>query len=810
MRNKTIKNSFSSGEISPLLRGRTDIQQYAEGVEELSNFLIRQQGGISKRPGTRYIGEVLDQTNGCRLHRFVFNNETAYVLELTNTKIRILKNEDFVKEGDVTITGATQANPVVVTATSHGYTDGDIVTISSVGGMTEINNREFIVTNSNPNDFELYDIAGNALDGTGYSTYTTGGVSNKHIVFTTPYSTTDIEGLTFAQTNDVLYVASESYAPRKITRTSDTAWSIATMDYKDGPYGAENTGDTTLTPAATTGTGITLTASADTFVSTDVGRHVRLHHTAASPIVGWAKVASYVSATEVTIDIESDFGSTSATNVWRLGAWSETTGYSGTVTFHENRLFFGGTSVEPSTFWASKTDDYNNFEPTGTDLTVLDNNGLRFQIASEQSNSIQWMRSGPILFIGTKGGQYAVRSSGAAIIPSDVNVSRQNGYGASIIEPYLISNSLIYVDRTTRKIMEMVYNYDTDNYESHEISVIANHILRQGVRAIYTSYRQSPDNVIWYVLESGRLVGMTYLKEQKLIAFHNHDVGGRYESETVSSGLLIEGETYIIKSASGGADFTTVGASSNTIGVEFTATNITPTWGTGSLARITNAEANAITTVPSALEQTDITYIAVRRTINSSTKQYIEYFTDDEWADHDQDKDDFFFLDSGRSYDGTATTTISGLWHLEGETVSIVGDGAKLPDETVSGGQITVDESVEKASVGYSYTASCKTLPLDLQGDIGSSQGSLKRVSKVIVRVWNSLGCQVGEKTTNLDDIVFRESDDRMDLSPPLFTGDKTVLTNMDYNTEGGMYIQQDKPFPLNLLYVTYEIRSNL
>ena len=810
MRIKTTKNSFSSGEISPLLRGRSDLQQYNEGAEELSNFLIRQQGGISKRPGTRFLGEILDQLKKVRLTRFVYNNDTAYSLEFSPNKVRVISNGGFVTENDVSISGATQANPVVVTSTGHSYSDGDVVTISSVSGMVELNNKDYKVTNSTTNTYELTDMRGNSVDGTGYTAYTSGGVSNKHVIINTPWGEDDLEGLSFAQTNDVLYVASELHQPRKISRTDAITWTIEELENKDGPYQAENLTDTTLTPAATSGSSVLVTASVSLFASTDVGRQIRIHHDGSTPIAGWGTIVAYTDPQNVNVSISSNFGATTASEVWRLGAWSETTGYSGTVTFHQNRLWFGGTSSEPNTFWFSKTDDYPNFEPANPeDLVVSDDNGGRFQIASEQTNAIQWMRSSQQLFIGTKGGQYSVSSSGAAVTPSDINVQRQNGYGSSIVEPHVISNSVIYCDRTTRKVMEMVYNFDNDAYQSREISVIANHILRQGIRAIYSSYQQSPDNIIWYVLESGRMVGLTYLKEQNIIAFHNHDIGGTYESATVNSGYLIEGETYRIKDVSGGADFTTVGASANTVGTTFTASEINPTWGTGSLAKVTIAEVETITTIPSATEQTDVTYIVVKRTINGETRQYIEYFDDDNWADHDQDKDNLFFVDSGLEYAGSATTTITGLDHLEGEEVTIVADNAAHPDRTVTNGSITLQSSATSVKVGMPYVASCKILPIDVQGDLGSSQGSIKTVNNIIVRMWNSLGMQVGQELDNLEDIPFRDSFDRTDISPPLFTGDKDVLLNMNYNTEGGFYIRQDKPFPLNVLFVTMEVRSN-
>ena len=815
MRLKVSKNNFSSGEIGPLLYGRADTSQYSNGVRELSNFLVKQQGGISKRQGTRLLGSIIDELKKCRLKRFVYSNDQAYMLEFSEYKVRITRDEGYLTETAVNITGATAANPVVITtSTSHGYSNGDIVTISSVGGMTELNGNNYTVNNVAGTTFELRDFRGNNIDGSSFTAYTSGGTVEKHVTLTTPWDEDDIEGITFSQTNDVMYVASELYRTRKISRLSDTSWTIEEVFTSDGPYGAENKTTTTLTPAATTGASVAVTASVSLFASTDVGRLLRLHHDSSTPIAGWGTIVSIGAgvtlATLAAVSISSAFGATTATAVWRPGAFSDATGYPANVSFHENRLIFGGTTTEPNTFWGSKTDDYENFEPTNpTDLVVADDNGYRAPIVSEQNDAIQWIRSGPLLFIGAKSGQYVARSSGAAITPSDISVKKQNGFGASIVEPHFISSSMIYIDRSTRKIMEMVYDFDQDAFQANEISVIANHILRQGERAIYTTYQQAPDNIIWYCLENGRLVGMTYLKEQQILAFHNHDIAGEYESETVTSGDIIEDQKYIIKSVAGGADFTNVGASANTIGISFTATGILPTWGSGSLAKVTNAEVVAIDSVPSSDGLYDVIHVVVKRTINGVTRQYHEYFYDNFYPKHDQDKSGLFFVDSGLEYSGAATSTITGLDHLEGQVVTVVAGEATHPDRTVTSGSITLDASYTNVKVGLGYTAKCRMLPAVFSGDIGSNHGSQKRGSEITVRFWNSLGFQCGDKLTNLDDITFRSSTDRMDRSPPLLTGDKKILLADSYDSEGDFYIQQNKPFPCNILMVTTEYRSN-
>jgi hypothetical protein len=827
---KIVKTNFTTGEISPKLRGRPDLQQYKNGVEELDNFIIQQQGGIRSRSGTRFIAEEIDSTKKSRLHNFEYNKEQAYVLEFSDLKTKVLKEGGVVTEAALTITGATKADPVVLTVT-NSYSNGDHINIASVGGMTELNGKTYKVNNVSGTTVELQDLAGTNIDGTGFTTYTTGGTSSKHYTITTTFAETDIFGLAFAQSADKLYTVHEDYQPREITRTSDTSWTISEFANVDGPYFDENRTDTTITPTGTLTVGgtITLTASTAIFDSLDtmgtggtgnVDRWIRIH-SAAEVLV--CQITAYTSTTVVTGTVYqfttgAVAGDFAATKAWRLGAWSSTTGFPTGIVFHENRLCFSATPVETQSFWMSKTDDYVNFEPTSVGevtaaeaLQVADDAGIRQTLASGEINAIEWMSSSQGLFIGTVGGPFAVTSAGAAITPADISVKKQNNYGSSFLSPVTIGSSTLYVSRNNRQIRELVFNFDTDNFKSSNITVVAEHIFRQGSGAVDVAYQQLPNSVLWYCLGDGQLIGMTYLRDQQIIGFHNHSLGGEFlDTTSITSGFIVIGKRYQIVN-NVGADFTDIGASANTIGTQFTATDINPDWGSlGELKQLVPGVVESIAVVPSADGSEDTLYMTVKRTINGVTKRYIEYMEKDFDPTHPQDKNDLMYLDSALTYTGAAVSSVSGLDHLEGEELGVVVNGAKHPDEVVTNGSINLDESFTNIHVGYNYNSTVKLLPLELErGDQGTPEGSIKRANSISFRLLNSLGLSHGSSLDSLTPEAFREYTDHMDISPDLITGTFKIELEQNYGAEAGYFIRQPNPFPLNILYLVTEVLVN-
>ena len=153
-----IQTNFTAGELSTKLHGRVDITKYANGADTLENVIVQPHGGVTRRPGTRFIKEVKTSSAKTRIVNFEFSTTQAYIIEFGNLYMRFYKDQGAILEATKTISGATAANPVVITASSHGYSNGDEVYITAVVGMTELNGKYYLIKNKTTNTFELTEI----------------------------------------------------------------------------------------------------------------------------------------------------------------------------------------------------------------------------------------------------------------------------------------------------------------------------------------------------------------------------------------------------------------------------------------------------------------------------------------------------------------------------------------------------------------------------------------------------------------------------------------------------------------------------
>ena len=812
---KTVKNVFSSGEISPRGEGRYDASQYENAVRQMNNMLIKKLGGAFKRQGTQFVAEALDHIYRSRTETFQIDTENTYTIEYSNLKARPIQDGGVLTETPISISNITQANPAIITATAHSLTAGDYFDVFDVAGMEEFNGRTLKAASVGTNLIKPSDVAGNLLDSTAYGAYTSGGTISKHVVFSHVYTADQLVDVQVAQIGDTLYSVHKDVAPQKLTRESDTSWTYEEFTTIDGPYLDQNTDESiTLTPSNTTGS-INVTASVDLFAASDVDRQISMTD---AGVRGWGIITAFTDAQNVTVSLSSDLGSLNATPNWRLGAFSARTGYPRAITIHENRLWFGyidgeyntslnaNSKTERQSFWGSKINEYDTFSPTETDLTVLDTNGLKFTIGDGGFDAITWLRSGFGLFIGTAGGPYIATSSGGNITANNIQVTKQSGYGSNLLPPELINGSLIYVSRTGRSVRELIYNFEYNSYVSNDLSSISEHMFREGDKAIDTAFQRHPDGHFWYVMDSGELVCMLFDREQNVVGFNRHQLGGTFESATVTSGFLIEGNTYRIKNNIGGADFTSVGATDNNIGTEFEATGISPTWGSGELALLSDAVVEAVSASPSVGLTEDNIYMSVKRTINGNTRRYIEFLSDEFIPTHDRDYDDAIYLDSALTYSGSEVTEVGNLWHLEGETVRVLANNGDDTSYTVSNGKITLQDGATNVKVGLNYRAMIELLPLEVMSRYGNSVGGIKRIGEMFIKLENSMGFSHGKDLDELNVEPFRETTDYMNMPPPLFTGVKQVISDQVSSRDNGYYIVQDAPYPLNLLYIAADM----
>lgn len=240
--------ALNSGELTPLLDGRVDKEFYLSGAKTSENMIPLVQGPAMQRSGTGFVKEVKNSANRTALIPFEFNVEQAYVLEFGDQYMRVHRDHAPVTLTGQSITGITNANPAVLTYSgADTYANGDRVIITGVAGMIEVNNREFIVAglNAGANTFQLQ-----GVNSTTYGTYTSGGTVSEIYEIATPYLQADLfeaDGrlrLQFAQQADVMYIVHPSYAPRKLSRTGHTSWTLSTATFSKGPFSAMNGDDT--------------------------------------------------------------------------------------------------------------------------------------------------------------------------------------------------------------------------------------------------------------------------------------------------------------------------------------------------------------------------------------------------------------------------------------------------------------------------------------------------------------------------------------------------------------------------------------
>ena len=812
-----FQTNFTAGELSPKLAGHIDFDKYSNGVETLENMTTFPQGGVTRRAGSRFVAEVKDSSKSTRLIPFEFNVTQSYCIELGENYMRFFKDRGQIVEATKSISAITKANPAVVTATSHGYSNGDHVWINDVVGMTEVNGRRYTVANVTTHTFEL-----SGVNSTNYTTYSSGGTAAKVFEISTTYSESQLYDIKFAQSADVMYLVHPSHEPAKLTRTGHTSWTLADVDFQKGPYLDANTTTTTLNPGSSgVGTGIALVASADLFASTDVGRLVKLHN-------GHAKITAFTDAQNVTIQILTALDASTATTSWQLGYWSATTGFPETVSFFEQRLIFGGTTAYPQTIFASESGLYEEFD--AGDGSAAD--AFIYTIAANRVNKIRWLAPGRDLIVGTAGGEFKVgRPTGEPLKPDNVQIIQQTTYGGYTTQPIQIGSAILFVQRQARKVRQFIYRFADDAYEAPDMTILAEHITEGGI--VDVDFAQEPDSIYWAVRTDGTLLGLTYNREQDVVAWHRHIVGGKGQSCTITvtdynntlSGTKLtftksDGTTVTFTSTTGTAgtnefktetnnnttasnlqsainghaDFTATVSSA-----EVTVTETTPE-STGFLTvdsqdsvrlattNESHAKVKSVTAISESTE--DQVYIIVQRIINGSTVQYVEYL------------DSTLNQDSGLAGTVTgASTTVTSLDHLEGETVQILIDDAVYPKQIVTNGAVTVSLPSTFASktieVGLGYVSTIKTLRPEGTAAAGTAQGRKKRYNEIIVRLLDSVGV-----TINGDQLPFRSSADEMGEPIPAFTGDKRV-TNLGWNRDGQITIKQTQPLPMTVLAVT-------
>lgn len=537
--------------------------------------------------------------------------------------------------------------------------------------------------------------------------------------------------------------------------------------------------------AATSGS-TTLTAVGHSpFVSTDVGRLVRLQWPGYEP--GYGVITAFTSSSVVTLLVLRAMAYASVcTEKWQLGAWSDTDGWPRVVGFFEGRLVAANTDTAPQSLWLSQSDDLQNMRPDSWVegvQTIEDDDAIAVTLNSRRIDPVVWLSEQRDLVIGTVGSQWVISSSGPVLTPSDVSAKAHSATPAADIQAAQSNQIALFLDRSKRELYEIGFSFDDQSYVVTLLTILADHIFRSPAHQIL-QYQRLPHSILWTPREDGRCATLSYNRQHDILGWSQQIFGGAFSS----ADAVVE-HLAVIHGAS---------------------------------------DANQV----NDSDDRDEVWLIVKRTINGSTKRYIEvlegvfegplredYDTEEDWRDAVVSAmPDAFYVDCGITYDGVSASTITGLSHLEGQTVKVLANGRVHPDCTVSSGQISLNYNVTKAQIGLSYLSRYESLKLAVGATAGTAINKIKAITGVSAVVLDSGAFKVtgvdyddfaGRRQHDLQVMPKRPDETRASNVPmPLVSGEVNVSTETHYPPDARIYVETDLPLPVTILAFAPEIRA--
>lgn len=679
---KTLQRSFGGGEVTPEFFGRIDDVKYQSGAAKLRNFITLPHGPAANRSGFAYVREVKDSGVRTRLIPFAYSTTQTMVIELGAGYFRF-------------------------------HTQG--ATLEASPGVP-------------------YEI-------------------------TNPYAEADLFGIHYVQSADVMTLVHPNYPPKELRRLGALSWALTDITFvsqlsapalvtciatlatapanlQDYYYKITSVGDNGLEESLAS-------ASAQT------DQPNNLLQTGAFNYISWSAVTGarrynvyrqstglygYIGQTDGAFFIDDNItADISKTPPEQYDPFPSAGNYPAAVSYFEQRRCFAGTTSQPQNLWMTRTGTESNMNYS---LPTRDDDSINIRVAAREANTIRHIVPLSNLVLLTSAAEWRVSSINTdAITPSSISVKPQSYIGANDVQPVIINNNLIYGAARGGHVRELAYALQADGYITGDLSLRAPHLF-DGLDIVDMAHAKSPQPICWFVSSSGKLLGLTYVPEQQVGAWHQHDTQGTFESITV----VAEGSE-------------------------------------------------------------DALYAVIKRNINGNDVRYVERMASRLFIE----PEDAFFVDAGATYAGAPATVISGLGHLEGETVSILADGAVHPRQVVTGGSITLDNAASVVQIGLPYESDLQTLPLAMQIDGAFGQGRFKNINKVWLRVYRSSGIFVGPTEDDLTEAKQRTTED-YGTPPALKSEEVEVTITGQWSDNGQVYVRQSDPLPLTIVSLTLEV----
>ena len=760
---RTLQRSFAGGEVTPEFYGRIDDVKYQTGLATCRNFVVFPHGPVANRSGTKYVNEVKDSTKKTRLIPFTYSTTQTMVIELSPGTIRF-------------------------------HTDGG--TLLSGGSPYEISN---------------------------------------------PYAEADLFDIHYVQSADILTLTHPNYEPRELKRLGATSWSLDVVSFTS-PISAPSTPSVTAS-GHTTGkydysyvvTAVAANGVSESEASSSNSANGNLLETGGIVTISWSAVtdASRYNVYKLQGGIYGYIGETTGTSIIDdniapdLGktppvydsVFAATGDYPGAVSYFEQRRVLAGTTNEPQNLWMTRSGTESDMSYS---LPIKDDDRIAFRVAAREANTIRHIVPLTELILLTSSAEWRITSVNSdAITPTSVSVKPQSYVGASNVQPMIVNNSLLYAAARGGHVRELGYNWQSNGFVTGDVSIRAPHLFDNHT-IVDMAFSKSPYPVAWFVRDDGKLLGLTYMPEQQIGAWHQHDtLGGEFESVCVVAEGNDDVAYFVVKRSINGSDvryiermpgrwfrnpedafFVDCGATydgTNTGSTTMTITGGT-NWDADEDLTITASTAKFTTggsDINDAIVITDSAGVKYTLTITAVTSTTVATVRTDKTLPA------ALFATATTDW-AFARNTIGGFTWLEGETVNILGDGAVHPQKTVTGGEITLDSPAVVVQAGIPITSDLQTLPLALQIE-GFGQGRYKNINQAFLRVSESSGVFIGP-TTDLLTQYKQRTTEPYGSAPALQSQELRMSISPSWNDSGQIWVRQSDPLPITVVGMTLEV----
>jgi hypothetical protein len=817
---RTFSKAFSAGEISPEMFGRIDDAKYQQGSAKMRNFIAKPQGPAQNRPGFKFVKEVKDSTKATRLLSFTFNTVQTMVIEMGHEYFRFHTQGLTLQYVD----GAAWNS-------GTNYTVGDIALYNGVNYYAKTAHSN----SQPPNATNWYALPADM-------TYE----------IPSPYQQDaqdqELFDLHYVQSADVMTLVHPNHPPRELRRLGATKWELKLIDF-GSPISAP--GGVSVAAYIPSSASInTDTYQAHEYVVTSIAANLvdesaqsssasvnnNIFVTGAKNTVTWNAVAAadryrvyknqggiygFIGETTATTIIDDNIGPDfSVTPPIYENDFVGSGNYPGAVSYFEQRRVFAGTNNAPQNIWMTKSGTESNMS---FGLPIRDDDRIEFRVAAREANTIRHIVPLTNLLMLTGSAEWRVTSVNSdAITPTSISVKPQSYVGANNAQPVIVNNSMVYAASRGGHVRELGYNWQANGFITGDVSIRAAHLF-DNFEIVDIGMAKAPLPVVWFVNNQGLLLGLTYVPEQQIGAWHQHDTDGLFESVAVVSEGADDVVYCVIKRTINGATKRYIERMGTRIyatqrdsffvdsGSTYDGTNtdnsrtVTISGGTN----YTRGESVTVTTnynlfqAPPSVADVDDAIVIVdgtdtyRCVIISTTSATVAT------ARLERDLPAPLRNTGLTSYE-VARNTISGLNYLEGKTVSILADGAVHPQRVVSSGTIVLERAASVAHIGLQYNSDLQSLPLALQVE-AFGQGRVKNINHVWLRVLESSGIFAGPSADKLIEAKQRTTEPYGE-PPRLKTQDIKIMLTPTWQDNGQLFVRQTDPLPLTVVALTLEV----